>query len=70
MKKTIDLLNEVINIGFDKEDALKNIDAVLDERIGFENRKVLSEEEISDELYDEIIYSFKEEMLWRGDIRL
>lgn len=70
MKKTIDLLNEIIEMGFEKEEVLREIDAVLDERIGFENRKALSEEEISDELYDEIVYSFKEEMLWRGDIKL
>ena len=30
MKKTIDLLNEVVALGFDLEDALADIDASLD----------------------------------------
>lgn len=60
MKKTIDLLNEVVAMGFSRERALSDIDASLDEELGFENRiEDLSNEEISDELYDDILFGFK-----------
>lgn len=45
MKKTMDLLNEVVAMGFAKEEALNQIDASLDEFIRLENRKELTEEE-------------------------
>ena len=61
MKKTIDLLNEVMGMGFDREEALEGIDASLDFELGFENRKPLMEEEISDELYENILEGFREE---------
>ena len=57
MKKTIDLLNEVVAMGFDREDALADIDASLDAEL--EERKPLMEEEISDELYEDILFGFK-----------
>lgn len=57
MKKTIDLLNEVVALGFDREDALADIDASLDAEL--EDRKPLMEEEISDELYEDILFGFK-----------
>ena len=57
MKKTIDLLNEVVALGFDREDALADIDASLDAEL--EERKPLMEEEISDELYNDILFGFK-----------
>lgn len=57
MKKTIDLLNEVLALGFDRDDALADIDASLDEEL--EERKPLAEEEISDELYSNILFGFK-----------
>ena len=57
MKKTIELLNEVVAIGFDRDDALADIDASLDEEL--EERKPLAEEEISDELYSNILFGFK-----------
>lgn len=43
-KKTIDLLNKAVELGFDREKALADIDASLD------NRKPLAEEEIDDKL--------------------
>lgn len=61
MKKTIDLVNEVMELGFDREYALEGIDASLDNEVGFENRKPLMEEEISDELYENILEGFREE---------
>ena len=56
-KKTIDLLNEVVALGFDREDALADIDASLDAEL--KERKPLMEEEISDELYEDILFGFK-----------
>ena len=61
MKKTIDLVNEVMELGFNREEALEGIDASLDNEVGFENRKPLMEEEISDELYENILEGFREE---------
>lgn len=57
MKKTIELLNEVVEMGFNREDALADIDASLDEEL--KERKPLMEEEISDELYNDILFGFK-----------
>lgn len=57
MKKTIDLLNEVVALGFDREEALADIDASLDAEL--EERKPLMEEEISDEQYEDILFGFK-----------
>ena len=59
MKKTIDLLNEVVTMGFSRERALSDIDASLDEELGSENRTDLPSEEISDQLYEDIIFGFK-----------
>ena len=59
MKKTIDLLNEVVAMGFNRERALSDIDASLDEELGSENRTDLPDEEISDQLYEDILFGFK-----------
>lgn len=61
MKKTIDLVNEVMELGFNREEALEGIDTSLDNEVGFENRKPLMEEEISEELYESILEGFREE---------
>lgn len=62
MKKTMDLLNEVMELGFSRERALEDIDASLDDVLGFENRKELAEETISDDLYNDVLEGFKEEI--------
>lgn len=49
--RTLDLLNKVVKLGFDREKALADIDASLDEIIGAENRKPITEEEVSEELF-------------------
>lgn len=60
MKKTsLDLLKEIMGLGFEKEYALESIDAALDDEFGIENRKELSEEYLSNELYETILVSFK-----------
>jgi hypothetical protein len=63
--KTLVLLDEAVNLGFDREKALADIDASLDNELGFENRKPLADEEISDELATAILEGFKEEAEWR-----
>lgn len=57
--KTIELLNKAVKLGFDREKALVDIDASLDEIIGAENRKPLAEEEISEELASDILLGFE-----------
>ena len=57
--KTIELLNKVVKLGFDRERALADIDASLDDVIGVDNRKPLAEEEISEELANDILFGFE-----------
>ena len=57
MKKTIDLLNEVTEMGFGREQALTDIDASLDSEL--EERKPLMDEEIPESLYDDILEGFR-----------
>lgn len=57
MKKTIDLLNEIVAMGFGRERALTDIDASLDEELT--ERKPLMEEEIPDQLYEDILFGFR-----------
>lgn len=57
MKKTIELLNEVMELGIEREEALESIDASLDNEL--ERRQPLMEEEIPDKLYQDILFGFK-----------
>lgn len=57
MKKTIDLLEEAVKMGFEREKALSDIDASLDEELS--ERKPLMEEKIPDQLYEDILFGFK-----------
>lgn len=57
--KTIELLDKAIKLGFDREKALADIDASLDEVIGAENRKPIAEEEISEDLANDILFGFE-----------
>lgn len=59
-RKTVDLLNEAINLGFTQEEALRLIDNSLDELFGITNRIDINDEVISEELYSNIINGFKE----------
>lgn len=65
MKTTEKLLNEVVGLGFDEDEALKSIDASLDYQLGFENRKPIKEERLSDELYETILLGFQCEAEWK-----
>ena len=69
MKKTIDLLNEVVKMGYNSEMALQDIDACLDDIMGCENRKDLESETISNEAYEDIYNGFLEELEYRSDFR-
>lgn len=62
---TLELLNKAIELGFDEDEALESIDALLDEELGFENRKPIEEEELSDELYETILLGFQCEAEWK-----
>ena len=57
--KTIELLSKAVKLGFDREKALTDIDASLDEIIGAENRKPIAEEEINEELANDILLGFE-----------
>lgn len=57
MKKTIDLLNKAVEMGFDREQALADIDASLDSEL--EERNPLMEEEIPEILYNDILEGFR-----------
>lgn len=57
MKKTIDLLSKAVEMGFNREQALTDIDASLDAEL--EERKPLMEEEIPESLYDDILEGFR-----------
>lgn len=57
--KTIELLSKVVGLGFSREKALAGIDASLDEVIGAENRKPITEEEVSEELASDILFGFE-----------
>lgn len=57
--KTIELLNKAVELGFDREKALVDIDASLDEIFGAENRKPITEEEVSEELANDILLGFE-----------
>ena len=57
MKKTIDLLNKAVEMGFNREQALADIDASLDSEL--EERQPLMEEEINESLYNDILEGFQ-----------
>lgn len=57
MKKTIDLLNKAVEMGFNREQALADIDASLDAEL--EERQPLMEEEITESLYNDILEGFQ-----------
>lgn len=57
--KTIELLNKAVELGFSREKALVDIDTSLDEIIGAENRKPITEEEVSEELASDILFGFE-----------
>lgn len=67
MKTVLGLLNEAVEMGFDREKALFDIDMALDEEFGFENREdiAIAEEQIMDSLYNTILSAFKERKMYQ-----
>lgn len=59
MKRTKELINDVVAMGFNYDEALSAVDASLDNSLGLENRKPINDELITEELYDENIDGFK-----------
>lgn len=59
MKRTKELINEVVAMGFSYDEALSGVDASLDNSLGLENRKPINDELITEDLYDEIIDGFE-----------
>lgn len=57
--KTIESLNKAVELGFNREKALADIDTSLDEIIGAENRKPITEEEVSEELANDVLFGFE-----------
>ena len=62
MKTTLQLLNEVEKMGFNKNEALESIDKALDEYLGYNARKPIAEEYLLDNLYNDILEAFKDEL--------
>ena len=58
MRTALNLLNEIIDLGFDQQKTLIRIDKILDSKLGIEGRKPLSDETLSDIIYDDILSIF------------
>lgn len=50
MKRTKELINEVVSMGFSYDEALSGVDASLDYSLGLENRKPINDELITVEV--------------------
>ena len=60
-KTVISLIDQVVEMGFSRENALRGIDASLDEEYGFIEREAigLTNERIPESFYNDILYAFK-----------
>lgn len=63
MRTALNLLNEIIDFGFDQRKTLIRIDKILDIKLGIGSRKPLSDEVLPDVIYDSILGIFEEEAL-------
>ena len=61
MRTALNLLNKIVDLGYDQQKALIHIDKILDKKLGIEGRKPLSDEELSDPIYDDILGTFQKE---------
>lgn len=68
MKTTADLLKEVTEMGFDREKALSDIDACLDDVLDKRTDEGLDKEYINEELYNDIIFGYKCELESRNEL--
>ena len=67
MRTALDLLKEIINLGFDQQKTLIRMDKILDKKLGIESRKPLLDEKLPDDIYVNILAIFTEE---RKEIRI
>jgi len=68
MRTALNLLNEIIELGFDQQKTLIRIDKILDKKLGIEDRKPLLDEELSDVIYDGILDVFQKEAENKGKV--
>jgi hypothetical protein len=61
MRTALNLLNEIIGMGFDQRRTLIRIDKIIDKKLGIEGRKPLSDENLPDDIYNGILSIFQEE---------
>ena len=61
MRTALNLLNKIVDLGYDQQKALIRLDKILDKKLGIEARKPLSDEDLSDIIYDGILGLFQEE---------
>jgi hypothetical protein len=59
MRTALNLLNKIVDLGYDQQKALIHIDKMLDQRLGIEGRKPLSDEKLSDVIYNDILVFFE-----------
>ncbi len=55
MRTALNLLNEIIDMGFDQQKTLIRIDKMLDAKLGIEGRKPLFDEVLPKLIYDDIL---------------
>lgn len=61
MRTALNLLNKIVELGYDQQKTLIRIDKILDKKLGIEGRKPLLDEKLSDIIYDDILGIFQEE---------
>ena len=61
MRTSLNLLNQIVQLGYDQQKVLVHIDKMLDKKLGIEGRKPLFDEELSDLIYNDILRAFQEE---------
>lgn len=62
MRTALNLLNKIVDLGYDQQKTLIRIDKILDKKLGIEGRKPLSDEMLSDSIYNDILCFFQEEV--------
>jgi hypothetical protein len=61
MRTALNLLNKIVDLGYDQQKTLIRIDKILDKKLGIESRKPLFDEELPDIIYNDILGFFQEE---------
>ena len=61
MRTALNLLNKIVDLGYDQQKVLVSIDKILDKKLGIEGRKPLSDEVLTDIIFEDILGIFQEE---------